>query len=154
MYRRIGSVIVMLIMLIAGSVGAQNLLNGVESVSFDSINNRYLASSLLEGTIVAVDTSGNQTPFRDGLVSTFGNFLLDGVLYVATPGKLYGLDAVTGATVFEKYVTTNGNLDGLTADTSGFLYMMDTAGRLLKLRLSFFVTWILIRMILHCQASI
>jgi sugar lactone lactonase YvrE len=70
------------------------------------------------------------------LGSTFGNYLLDSVLYVSTPGTLFGLDAVTGETVLQKYIASWGNLDGITADTSGFLYIIDTGGRLLKLRLS------------------
>ena len=46
--------------------------------------------------------------------------------------QVVGLDLATAQPVSVFYISSIGNLDGQTADTSGFLYVVDTGGRVIK----------------------
>ena len=103
----------------------QNLLDGPESVAFDSLNNRYLVSSLRNNKIISIDTDGNQTLFKESIVS-FGNCIKDSTLYVTGNATIRGLNISTAADVFSVTVPGVLQFDGITADDSGYIYALAT----------------------------
>lgn len=126
-------VMTLLFMLNATMVFTQNLFNGPESVAFDSLQSRYLVSNYYDGSIVQVDSSGNQSYFITGLGHCLGNTIKDGIVYVSTGDSLVmGIDLATGQIVDSFGFSAFNGLDGTTTDTSGFLYVVDTGGRIFK----------------------
>jgi hypothetical protein len=134
----IGSSICICVLLFgAAAVFPQNLFNGPESVAFDSLQNRYLVSNYYDGSIVQVDSDGNQSYFITGLGHCLGNTILNGVIYVSTADSVVmGIDLATAQVVDVFGLTVNNHVDGVTTDTSGFLYVVDTGGRILKIDLT------------------
>jgi hypothetical protein len=127
MYRIIELLVLALIIALAllSEGAAQNLLSGPESVSFDSIYNRYLVSNTNDGAIVAIDSDGAQSYFQTGLGMCLSNHIRGTVLYVSSGGAgsmLVGIDLATGQTVVTKTLPLPvRNYDGITSDTSGNL---------------------------------
>ena len=113
---------------------AQNLYDQPESVAYDSLLNRYFVSNYGDGTIVEIDSLGNEFYMYMGLGHCFGNCISDNVLYVSA-GTLKGIDLVTHDIILDIGLPCNGNLDGMTADTSGHLYVVDTGGKIFKIYL-------------------
>ena len=142
MYRLIGlSALVCIVMLVLpGDTRAQNLVLQPESVSFDTVANRYLVSNLGNGAIVAIDSTGTQSYFTTGFGNCFSNHIQGTTLYVTTAGdgsRLVGLDLASGQTVVTKTLPVPArNYDGVTSDTSGYLYVIETAGGLFRVRLA------------------
>jgi hypothetical protein len=123
-----------LLLLVACSVSfSQNLLNGPESVAFDSLHDRYLVSNYYDGSIVQMDEDGNQSYFVSGLGHCLGNTIAGNTLYASTVDSLVmGLDLATAQIVAVFGLPAMGIVDGMTTDTSGFLYVVDTGGRIFK----------------------
>ena len=64
-------------MLIQSSVLlCQNLLSGPECVVFDSLHNRYLVSNWNNGNIIAIDSAGNQSYFKQRSGHALGNCIV------------------------------------------------------------------------------
>jgi hypothetical protein len=104
---------------------SENFLDGAESVAFDSLNDRYLVSSAVNGIVVEIDSLGNQSIFKMGLGQAMGNCLVGNTLYVSIGTSVVGIDLSTKQFVMEAFGGLGVDLDGLTADTSGNLYAVD-----------------------------
>ncbi|MCK5125730.1 MAG: hypothetical protein KAR42_05700 [candidate division Zixibacteria bacterium] len=105
---------------------AQNLLSGPESVAWDSTYHRYLVSNWRTGRIVAVDTLGNHTVFTEGHSISMGNVIEGNILYSSCGTLVKGFDLATAEEVFTMPIIGTQQLDGMTADTSGYLYVMES----------------------------
>jgi hypothetical protein len=114
-----------LILLCSSHLLADNYLDGPESVSWDSLHTRYLVSSFNNGRIVAMDTLGNQSIFIDDLGYAYGNHIKDTVLYVSHGHGVNGFNLATGVLIWQVYISTTGQTDGVSTDTSGYLYTVD-----------------------------
>jgi hypothetical protein len=135
-------IVVLTVIAVTAAVSfSQNLFNGPESVAFDSLYDRYLVSNYNDGSIVQVDTNGNQSYFATGLDHCLGNTIIGNTLYVTTIDSMLlfssviGIDLATAQIVSNIYIPCFEHLDGQTADTSGFLYAADTWGRIIKINL-------------------
>jgi len=111
-----------------GNTMAQNLLDGPESVAFDSLYNRYLISSGRDQSIVQIDSNGTQSYFVTGLPEfAAGNCIVGDTFYVALRTMVLGFDLETAEQVMN--ITDSRyfrSVDGVTADTSGYLYVLST----------------------------
>ena len=122
-----------LVVCIFSNVSAQNLLNGPESVAFDTVYNRILVSNARDGAIVEIDENMNQSYFTTGHLQCAGNQIVGNIIYVTVPHGVLGFDLATADLVFDISFPTYGHPDGFTADTSGYLYAVDTWGRIIKI---------------------
>jgi len=136
MIRNLAGYVMTFVLLLSVVSGAQNLLNGPESVAFDTANNRCLVSNVYGGAIIAIDENGDHSYFKTGLGSCLGNQIKDNIVYVSVPDGIMGFDLTTADTVLDLAIPCWGHTDGLAADTSGFLYVVDTGGRIIKIDLS------------------
>jgi len=116
---------------------SQNLYDGPESVAFDTVQNRYLVSNVRDGRMIQVDSEGNQSFWGTPVTSYRGNIIVGNTLYATTGTVLIGMDLETAQFNFSFQVGEATSLDGMAADTSGYLYVVDTQIRLIyKIKLS------------------
>lgn len=124
---------IILILLNATTVCPQNHFNGPESVAFDSLQSRYLVSNYYDGSIAQVDSNGIQSYFITGLGHCLGNTIENNIIYVSTGNsRVISLDLATAQQVDAFELPVYNHVDGVTTDTSGFLYVVDTGGRIFK----------------------
>jgi len=103
----------------------QNLLNGPECVSFDSLNNRYLVSNWNNGSIIAIDSSGNHSYFKQGLGHALGNCIAGNTFYVSLGTVILGLNLDNpNDTIMYLPITGTTQMDGMTVDDNNHLYVV------------------------------
>ncbi len=128
--------LILLVLFLASGVQAQ-FFNGPESVTYDALNSRYLISNVLDGSIVQIGAAGDTTYFDTSLTRTLGMIIVDNILYVADINGIATYDLTTdqkGATIT---IAGMYELNDLTADTSGYLYITDVgAGKIFRVRIS------------------
>ncbi|MCP4705941.1 MAG: hypothetical protein GY865_15185 [candidate division Zixibacteria bacterium] len=130
----------MLVIILAVSVSGQNLLDLPESAAFDALNNRYLVSNAGDGAIIQIEADFvTQSYFQPSLGEfSLGNVITGDVFYTSVEGKyIKGFDLTTDQLVMDMTIMGAGNLDGMTADNSGNLYVVETArGMIFKIEIS------------------
>ena len=73
-----------------------------------------------------MDTLGNQSLFIDDLGYAYGNHIKDTVLYVSRGHGVSGFSLTTGALIWQVSISNgSGQTDGVSTDTSGYLYTVD-----------------------------
>jgi len=104
-----------------------NLLNHPESVVYDQAYQRYLVSNWENGDIIAIDQTGQQQIFNDTLQHVAGLHINNNVLYACSyQGPLSGIvgfDLLTSDIVFHKQIPGLTLPNGITSDSSGYLYV-------------------------------
>lgn len=126
------------------STYGQCILDGAESVAFDSLRNRYIVSSLNQKALVQIDIDGNYSCYKSGLPGCFGNCIKNDTLFVGTGKGLFAIDLATDSMIFSIGLPAQQNADGVTTDTSGYVYVVDTGGRIFKVRISDQQYWIFV----------
>ncbi len=123
----------LVLLLFTSGAYPQNLLDKPESISYDSVCNRYFVSNVGDGTIITIDSNFQQSYFYTGFGYCAGNHILGNTLFVSTDnGRLVGIDLTDTSMVLDINLSPLNAIDGITADTSGFLYVCDTGGWLIK----------------------
>ncbi len=134
------TLLITLILLLAGSISAQNLLDLPESAAFDALNNRYLISNAGDGSIIQIETDFvTQSYYKTSLGDyALGNCISNNVFYTSVEGKyIKGFDLTTDELVLDMIIMGAGSLDGMTADNSGNLYVVETVrGLIFKINIS------------------
>jgi len=118
--------------------GAQaQFFNGPESVTYDELNSRYLISNVLTGDIVQISDAGDTTFFDRSLARTLGMTIVDSILYVADISGLVTFNLTTDQKITTITIPGMIELNDVTADTSGYLYITDVgAGKIFRVRIS------------------
>jgi hypothetical protein len=114
-----------LFFILSAEVYTQSLITTPECVVYDASAKRYLVSCYSAGKVVEIDSNGNQKYFKEGLTRSFSNTIYDGVFYISTGTTIKGFDLNTAAQVMSIYVAGSHQLDGMTTDTAGNLYVAD-----------------------------
>jgi hypothetical protein len=134
--------LVMGALLAAHGATAQNLCVNPESVAYDYVHHRYLVSDC-SGAIIQIDSLGNQSYFASNLPLCISICIKDTLVYVSSANTLMAFHLETGQRVSLPLTglpsPVGPDFDGLAADTSGNLYMVDQGGRIIKIRLSDYV---------------
>ncbi|MFH2037261.1 MAG: hypothetical protein ABIJ45_12725, partial [Candidatus Zixiibacteriota bacterium] len=81
-----------LILFINVFVNAQGLITTPECGNYDSINNRYLISCYSAGTIIQIDSDGNEQLFRAGLGRAYSNHIKNDTFYVSNGSRVYSIN--------------------------------------------------------------
>ena len=106
------------------NLASQNLLNLPESVVYDSLHHRYLVSNWGSGDVVQIDSTGTQSIFLNDEQCFAGLHIIDSILYVAC--REYGVKGfalTTGDNVLEVDIQGATNINDITSDNSGNLYV-------------------------------
>lgn len=99
-----------------------------ESIIYDQAHNRYLLSTNQNGDIIQIDGTGNQSYLVRGKNAVQGLEIVDDVVYVGARTSVRGFDLNTGEMVMNIPVADVTNLNDVTADDSGHLYVSDVFG--------------------------
>jgi len=111
------------------SLAGQNLLNQPESIVYDQINDRYLVSNFGDGTIVQIDSEGEQSYFSTELTRLAALYIYEDMLLAAS-----NLDPYVGLVGFDLYsdviaifipILGSSLLNDITSDTEGNIYITD-----------------------------
>lgn len=124
-------------------VSAQ-LLNLPESVEFDPYNNRYLASNWGDGSIIQIDSAGNQSIWLANAQCFSGLHRIDSILYVACREYgVKGFNLLTGEKVLDVDIPGATNINDITSDNFGNLYVSYPSGNLVyKVNIASGQSWI------------
>ncbi|MCP4631288.1 MAG: T9SS type A sorting domain-containing protein [candidate division Zixibacteria bacterium] len=137
MNKLLTTTIIILNLIAFSSYSKAQLLDGPESVVYDTINSCYLVSNANNGMIVSIDESGNQDEFISGLSIPLGIHIHGSILYVSTnePTMLVGIDLNDPDIIWSMYIPEAIGLSGITTDSSGYLYVADQGGKLIQVDL-------------------
>ena len=113
-----------------------NLYTMPECVVYDQILDRYIVANIGNGSLVQTDSANNASYWVSGYEILYGMCIEDGILYTSDGDTLFGFHLASGAEVMSMKIINYNNLDGMTTDGNGFLYVIDTWGRLLKVDLA------------------
>ena len=108
---------------------AQNLLRNPESVVYDSVYNRYLASNWANGNIIQIDSNGVQNYFVTGHGSINGVTIADGIVFAGCSTKVKGFELSTGDTLMDLAIPGAMNINDITSDNTGYIYITDFDAR-------------------------
>jgi hypothetical protein len=113
------------IFILSTCLNGQNLLNGPECVNYDSLHSRYLVSNYNNGSIIAIDSSGVQSYFKQRSGHALGNCITGNSIYVSIGNTILGLnlDNPDDTTMYLPIAGTT-QLDGMTADDNDNLYVI------------------------------
>jgi len=115
----------MLFLFLAYNAKSQTQITTPECVVYDEVNNRYLVSCLNAGKVIAIDSNGNKSLFKSGFGYAFSATIYGNTYYISSSKYVKGFDLTTGNQVFNLYISPAHQLDGMTTDTNGFLYVTD-----------------------------
>jgi len=126
--------LILFVLISFGSTDAAAQFSGPESVVFDSLRNRYLVSNYYSGEVLEMDTNGVTRPYFDDVVNSHGNHIDNDTMYLSVNGgRLLIFDLTTDSIVSEVFIPPILNLDGVCTDTSGYIYVIDTGGRVFRI---------------------
>ncbi len=112
-----------------------NLYDKPECVVYDQVYDRYIVANIGDGSLVETDTSNNASYWIHGYEILYGMCIADGILYTSDGDTLFGFHLATGNEIMAMKIINYNNLDGMCTDGNGFLYVIDTWGRILKVDL-------------------
>ncbi|MCB9187373.1 MAG: T9SS type A sorting domain-containing protein [Flavobacteriales bacterium] len=111
---------------INSNLSAQSL-SGVESVEYDPINNRYLASS--DGSsIVAIAPNGGLSYFGSGTAADYGMEVMNGTLFAITGTSIKGYDLNSETEVMSMTISGAQFLNGMGSNGTDKLWVSDFNG--------------------------
>lgn len=112
-----------------------------ESVTFDSLYNRYLVTNS-NGKILQRSSAGVVTDFVSSSGGTHGLAIYNGVVYACTGSIVRGFSLSNAAQVFTATVSGASFLNGIAIDGTGMIYLSDfTNKRIYKLNSSNGAYW-------------
>ncbi|KQC12116.1 MAG: hypothetical protein APR63_03380 [Desulfuromonas sp. SDB] len=113
-----------LVILLSLGLNGQNLLNLPESVVYDSLRCRYLVSNWGDGHLVQIDSMGVQSYFIENEHCHAGLIIVDTVVYAACREYgVRGFNLSNGQKICDVPIPGAGNINDITSDTSGFIYV-------------------------------
>jgi len=118
-------IIIIPCLLVSFSASSQNLLNNPESAVYDSLHFRYLVSNWADGSIVQIDNNGNQSYFVTGHGSINGIYITQNKVFAGCSTKVKGFDLETKEIIMDLAILGAINLNDVTADNAGNLYVTD-----------------------------
>ncbi len=109
-----------------------NIYEKPECVVYDQALDRYIVANVGDGSLVETDTLNHNSYWLSGYGGLYGMCIDGNVLYTSDGDTLLGFHLLTKELVLSMHLPNTNNLDGMTTDGNGFLYVIDTGGRLMK----------------------
>jgi len=125
--------IILALTLLASLCYGQDTYHNPESVVYDPAADCYYVSNYGTYTVVVSDTSGILDTLATNMTECLGMHLLNNMLYVSCNRYVKGINLDTGTLTFTQFLPATNWLDGMTSDSEGNLYVVDTSGKIFKL---------------------
>lgn len=103
-------------------------LSGVESVEYDPINNRYLASSD-NSAIVAIAPNGGLSHFGSGTDASHGMEVVDGKIVVVDGSRIKAYDLTSENEIFSQVISGASFLNGMASNGIDSIWFTDFSGK-------------------------
>ena len=117
---------ILLLVVIANSFYAQNLIDGAESIAYHPATDAYFVSSLNNNKLIRIDSQNNQTVFAENIIA-FGNCIKGDILFLSSGSYINGINVNTGQIDFQVRVNGAIQFDGMTYDLDNNLYVVESA---------------------------
>ena len=119
------------------NVYSQNLFQQPESVVYDSVSGFYFVSNKLNGDIIKLSKTGNQTVFKSGLVSCRGLTIVNRTLFAASSLGVIGINIENASIISTVNISGMSFLNDIESDNTGYLYTSDSdLGRIFRVKIS------------------
>ncbi len=120
--------LLVLALLASCASASSQVLNSVESVEYDPVNQRFLASN--GANVIIVDSNGNEVDYLGSdPEADYGMEVMNGVLYTIVGADIRGYDATTGTQVMSVEVQDAGFLNGMASDGDHRLWVTDFSAK-------------------------
>ncbi len=129
--KKSATVIVLALLVLSFYPGqAQDYFDNPESVIYDSARDRYFVTNVGSGKIIELRPGIDTTEYYIASPHVLGMVIVGDTLYVTSQTKILGFDLTTDTQVLYIPITWASDLNDITADTSGHLYMTDSYGQM------------------------
>jgi hypothetical protein len=102
-------------------------LNATESVEYDNVNGRFLASN--SNSIIEVDGNGNEVAFFGSAVAEYGMEVMGDALYAIVGNQIIGYDLTSGLEINAITISGAQFLNGLATDGINRMWVTDFAAK-------------------------
>jgi hypothetical protein len=102
-------------------------LNATESVEYDNVNGRFLASN--SNSIIEVDGNGNEVAFFGSAVAEYGMEVMGNALYAIVGNQIIGYDLTSGLEINTITISGAQFLNGLATDGVDRMWVTDFAAK-------------------------
>jgi SMP-30/Gluconolactonase/LRE-like region len=102
-------------------------LTSTESVEYDPINGRFLASN--GSSIIHVDGDGNEVAFMGSADAEYGMEVMNGLLYAIVGNTIFGYDLTSGDVVNSVTISGAAFLNGMASDGVDRLWVTDFSAK-------------------------
>jgi len=94
-----------------------------ESAIYDEARKRYFVSNVGNGHLYEIDSLGVRRLYSTQSPWLLGMVIVGDTLFVTNRTYVRGFDLTTNTLVYTKYISGSSDLNDITADTSGYLYI-------------------------------
>ena len=126
-----------LLLSFAVSARSQDYFDSPESAVYDAARDRYFISNVGSGDIVEISSAPDTSIFYTASPRVLGMIIIGDTLYATAAYSVLCFDLAGDSLIASIPVSMASDLNDITADTSGFLYMTDSYGeKVYKLNMS------------------
>lgn len=119
------------------SAHSEGAFNGPESAVYDSVRDRYFISNADGRYIVEIDSDQDTSVYYTASTRLLGTVITNDTLFVSATIGILGFQLDNDSLVISSLVPGASELNDVTADTSGFLYVTDISGwKIYKMKIS------------------
>jgi sugar lactone lactonase YvrE len=116
---------------------SQSPFDGPESANYDTFRDRYFISNADGRYIVEINSDRDTSVYYTATNRLLGTVIVNDTLFVSATNRILGFELATDSLVISAYIPGASELNDVTADTSGFLYITDISGfKVYKMRIS------------------
>ena len=121
-------ILIAIIFLWVNNATSQNLLRYPESAAYYNENRCYYVSNQETGTIVKINSNGDQEVFVEGMVTTIGLSIHNNAIYAVGNNEIFGFSLSNGTQTFYVKVNDASKLNDIALDNDGNIYSSDVLG--------------------------
>ena len=115
---------------------AANPFSGPESAIYDAERDRYFVTNALNGRIVEINSDWDTTFYHTAIPRVLGMVIVDDTLYVTNAARIMSYNLVTDAVHRIYQISGGSDLNDITCDGKGYLYITNnSAGLVHKLNI-------------------
>jgi hypothetical protein len=115
--------------LLPSPVSAQAFFSNPESAMYDAIRDRYFITNVGNGQIIEIDSTGDTSLYYTASPWVLGMVIVGDTLFVTNNIRVLGFDLTNDQLVYNVTISGSSDLNDITADTSGNLYITGSSER-------------------------